>query len=196
MEESFARLFQSSDLGVVTANLEQVLDANDAFLRMIGYTRDEFTALGLDWRKMTPPECTVYDDKAIDQLCTHGVAVPYEKAFILRNGNRVEFIIGAVRLSETPLRWACYVIDRTEIQRLREAEHELRARTRIINQLAHELNNPLAALTFLLHLASTEQDMLNGHCELLKRAEEQLGRVSETVRRVLAETEAESRSGA
>lgn len=189
MQESFARLFQSSDLGILIANPERVIEANDAFLRMIEYTREELTTEGIDWRTLTPPEYAKADQRAVEQLRTLGVAVPFEKEFILRSGRRVDFIIGAVRLAEDPLLWACYTIDRTETKRLREAEHELLARTRVINQLAHELNNPLAALAFLLHLAQMNEGLPEDHCELLRQADNQLMRVSETVREVLAQTE-------
>lgn len=191
MQESFARLFQSSDLGIVIADPERVIDANDAFLRMVGYTREEFDKGGIGWREITPDEFVKVDKKAEEHLRTHGVAVPFEKTFVLRDGKRVEFIVGAVRLSEDPFVWAAYAIDLTEIKRLREAEHELRARTKIINRLAHELNNPLAALTFLLHLAQTQKGLPASVHELLEKAHEQLTRVSNTVRKVLEETRAE-----
>lgn len=188
MQESFARLFQSSDLGIVIVNPEGIVDANDAFLRMVGYTRDEFKKSGIDWRKLTPDEFVKFDNKALEQLRTLGVAVPFEKAFVLRDGTRVEFVMGAVRLSEEPFVWAAYTIDVTETKRLREAEHELRARTKIINRLAHELNNPLAALTFILHLAQIQDGLPASVHDLLQKAHEQLTRVTDTVRKVLEET--------
>lgn len=192
MQESFARLFQSSNLGIVIADPERIIDANDAFLRMVGYTRDEFKESGIDWRKLTPEEFVKFDKKAQEQLRRLGVSVPFEKAFVLRDGTRVDFVIGAVRLSEEPFVWAAYAIDLTETRRLREAEHELRARTKIINRLAHELNNPLAALTFLLHLVQTQDGLPASVHKLLQDAYEQLTRVSETVRKVLEETKAEA----
>ncbi|MFP5236817.1 MAG: PAS domain S-box protein [Acidobacteriota bacterium] len=188
MEESFAKLFQSSHLGVVIANAERVVDANDAFLRMVGFTREELQAGEIDWRKLTPPEFANLDRKAIEHLRNFGVAVPFEKAFVLRDGSRLDFIIGAVRLSEEPFLWACYTIDLTETKRLREAEREFLARQKVVNQLAHELNNPLAAVTLLLHLARTTAGLQQKQVELLDEAMAQLNRVSATVREVLAVT--------
>lgn len=188
MQQSFAKLFQSSHLGVVIATPERIMDANDSFLRMIGYTRDEMLESTIDWKKMTPPQFAKLDEKAAEQLRTFGVCVPYEKAYILRDGSRVDFVCGAVRLSENPDLWACYAVDLSETKRLREAEHELLARQKVINQLAHELNNPLAALTFLLHLAKTTEGVSPKQIQLLEEAMSQLGRVSEAVRQVVAQT--------
>lgn len=55
----------------------------------------------------------------------------------------MEFVTGAVRLSEDPLTLVSYIVDLSEANQLREAKHQLQARHKIINQLAHELNNPL-----------------------------------------------------
>jgi signal transduction histidine kinase len=78
----------------------------------------------------------------------------------------------------------------SERKRLREAEQELLARQKVINQLAHELNNPLAAVTFFLHLAMTSEGLPPKHVEMLEEAMFQLGRVSNTVRQVVAKTNA------
>lgn len=67
------------------------VDANDAFLRMIEYTQDELRKGLIDWRKVTP--LIERDEKAIEQLRNFGVAVPYEKAFVLRNGKRIDFLL-------------------------------------------------------------------------------------------------------
>jgi PAS domain S-box-containing protein len=108
VQQSFAKLFQSSHLGVVIVTPERIVDANDAFLRMTGYTHDEVLEGSIDWKKLTPPEFTKSDQKALEQLRAFGVAVPHEKAYVLRDGSRVDFVIGAVRLSEDPFMWASY----------------------------------------------------------------------------------------
>lgn len=188
MQQSFAKLFQSSHLGVLIATPDKVLDANDAFLRMIGYTRAELLAGVIDWRQMTPLEFIESADKALEQLRTYGVAVPYEKAYMLRDGRRVDFAVGAVLLSQDPFVWAAYTINLSENTRLRQARHELLTREKIVNQLAHELNNPLAALTFLLNLVANQSELSPKNHELLVEALRQLARVSRTVQQVLLET--------
>lgn len=84
----------------------------------------------------------------------------------------------------------------SETNRLREIKHELQARNKIINELAHELNNPLAALTFLLHLVTTSTELAAKDRELLEEAVLQLNRISDTVREVVAQTQEAARRGA
>lgn len=193
MRQSFAKLFRSSHLGVVICNAERIKDANDAFLRMIEFSRDELRRGSIDWREMTAPEYMDRDQKAIEQLRNYGVAVPYEKTFILRNGKRVDFLTGAVRLSEQPFTLVSYTIDVSEANRLRQIKHELEARQKVIHQLAHELNNPLAALTLLLHLVMTSGELAPDTREILGEAVLQLNRISDTVREVVAQTREASR---
>ncbi|HEV2323862.1 MAG TPA: histidine kinase dimerization/phospho-acceptor domain-containing protein [Terracidiphilus sp.] len=155
---------------------------------MIEFTRDELRLGLIDWREITAPEFLERDQKAIEQLRNYGVALPYEKTFVLRNGKRVDFLTGAVRLSEKPFTLVSYTIDVSEANRLRRVKHELQARQKVIHQLAHELNNPLAALTLLLHLVITSGELAADTRELLEQAVLQLNRISDTVREVVAQT--------
>lgn len=188
MQQSFAKLFQSSHLGVVIATPERILDANPAFLRMAGYTDSELRRGLIAWRQLTPPQLSARDDMALEQLREFGVAVPYEKSYSLRDGSQVDFVTGAVRLSEEPFTFAAYTVNMSETNRLRSIKHELETRQKVIHQLAHELNNPLAALTFLLHILTTSETVAPLDRELLDEAERQLRRISVKVREVLAQS--------
>lgn len=191
LHQSFAQLYKSSHLGVVIAKEASVLDANDAFLNMIGYTREELQAGAIDWWQMTPPEYRQADLNGMQQLREFGACVPFEKEYILRDGSRLPFMVGAVTLTENPLTWAAYVVNLSAQKKSLAAERrsqELEARANLVNQLAHDLNNPLAGLTFLLHLiqahpVASSSDELR---KLFAEAAEQLDRVTRTVRQVLA----------
>ncbi len=190
LQTSFSLLYQSPYLGVAIADEVRFIDANDAFLRMIGHSRDQLAAGNIDWRKMTPEKFHSLDDSAMDQLREYGTCVPYEKEFVLPDGSSLPFLVGAVRLSLDPLQWSAYVVDFTEQRKLLAAEQKLKAwetRYALINQLAHELNNPLAAMTFTLHLLSTQDNLSDDTRALLKDASGMLDRISDTVRRVLQE---------
>ena len=192
LQTSFSLLYQSPYLGVSIADLDRIIDANDAFLRMIGHTREELLAGDIDWRAMTPDKFRSLDVSAMEQLREFGTCVPYEKEYVLPDGSSVPFLIGAVRLSAEPLQWSSYVVEMAEQRRLQAAEEKVRAWTArygLINHLAHELNNPLAAMTFTLHLLSTYPDLSADTQSLVNDANVMLGRVSATVRRVLAEVQ-------
>jgi PAS domain S-box-containing protein len=192
LQTSFSVLYQSPHLGVAISDENRIIDGNDAFLRMIGHTREQLTAGGIDWREMTPEKFRSLDASAIEQLREFGTCVPFEKEYILPNGSSSPFLIGAVRLSAEPLQWSSYVVEMTEQRRVQAAEEKVRAweaRYGLINHLAHELNNPLAAMTFTLHLLSTHPGLTNDTRKLVNDANGMLDRIATTVRRVLEEVQ-------
>jgi PAS domain S-box-containing protein len=191
LQSSFSLLYQSPYLGVLIADEKRIVDANDAFLQMIGHQREELTAGEIDWRKMTPERFHSFDKTAIEQLREFGACVPYEKEYVLPDGSVLPFLIGGVRLSLDPFQWSAYVINLTEQRKLHTADQRLKAweaRYKLINLLAHELNNPLAAMTFTLHLLRTHRDLSQDSRDLLNDAVVMLDRIAATVSRVLVES--------
>jgi len=192
LQTSFSLLYQSPYLGVYIADAHHIIDANEAFLRMTGHTREQLAAGEIDWRAMTPDKFRALDVSAMEQLREFGACVPYEKEYVLPDGSSLPFLIGAVRLSAEPLQWSSYVVEMTEQRKLQAAEEKVRAwaaRYGLINHLAHELNNPLAAMTFTLHLLSTYPGLSGDTLKLVNDANDMLTRVAATVRRVLAEVQ-------
>jgi len=195
LQTSFSQLYQSPYLGVLIADENRIIDANDAFMKMIGRQRDELLAGDLDWHQMTPARFHSMDNTALEQLREFGTCVPYEKEYSLPNGTKVPFLIGGVRLGLEPFQWSAYVVDVTEQRKLHAADEKLKAwqmRYKLINLLAHELNNPLAAMTFTLHLLRTREDLSDDTLTLLHDAASMLDRVSATVSRVLVESSEEA----
>jgi ActR/RegA family two-component response regulator len=191
LQSSFSLLYQSPYLGVLIADENRIVDANNALLKMIGRCREELMAGEIDWRAITPERFASLDAIAIEQLREFGACVPYEKEYVLPNGSAVPFLIGGVRLALDPLQWSAYVVDLTEQRNLHLADQKLKAwetRYKLINELAHELNNPLAAMTFTLHLLRTHPGLSDDTQSFLDDAATMLDRIATTVRRVLAES--------
>lgn len=188
LQTSFAGLYHSAHLGAALADEERILDANDAFLRMIGYVREEMVEGAIHWLDNKPIEQRLFDETEIAQLHKYGVCVPCEKEYLLPDGSIQPIMVGAVRLGTEPFRWAAYVVDLSEHRRLSEVERvasELRAKSALVNQLAHEINNPLAAMTFTLHLIKTHPDLSKEMKKLLDESSEMLDRIAVSVRAVL-----------
>jgi len=167
---SIAALYQSPYLGLLIVGEDRVIDANDAFLRMIEHTREQLASGVIDWATMTPSIYHDIEQKAVAQLREFGTCAPYEKEFIRPNGSRLRVLIGAARLQADPLRWAAYTLDLTEQKRVVAAEQkakDLEAKYQLVNRLTHEINNPLAAMTFTLHLLNTSPDLPKSAQKLL-----------------------------
>ncbi len=67
----------------------KVVYPNDAFLKLIGYTRKEFDEGKINWVAITPKEYLPLDEKCIEQLKSRTIAAPYEKKYIKKDGSAV-----------------------------------------------------------------------------------------------------------
>ena len=123
-ERRFRLLVEANVVGVTISDDEHVLEANDAWLRMTGYTRAELEAGEISWRAITPPEWTSGDDRVLERVADAGWVEPYEKEYVRPDGTRVPVLISGVRLDSEPLRIVALVIDQSERRRA-EREREL-----------------------------------------------------------------------
>jgi len=125
-QERFRRLFDCNLVGVAFWNVEgYITEANDAYLRLAGYTREEFAAEGrIDWRRLTPPEYKHLDDRAIEECMAIGVSNIYEKEYVRRDGKRVPIILGVALLNDSQHDGVAFVLDIAERKKASEALRE------------------------------------------------------------------------
>ncbi|MEW1955408.1 SpoIIE family protein phosphatase [Terrabacter sp. NPDC080008] len=120
------RLRDADVLGIVLADESRILDANGAFLRMLGYTTDDLAAGRIRWPEMTPPEWAPLDAAALEQLRSTGSCRPFEKEYLHVDGHRVPILLGAAVIGHEPLQWITFILDQSE----RHAAEAERARLR------------------------------------------------------------------
>jgi PAS domain S-box-containing protein len=123
------RLRDANVLGVVVAGRHRVFEANDAYLAIIGYSREDLEAGRIDWRKITPPGWARVEDEAMEQLLRTGACPPFEKEYLHREGHNVPVLIGAAMIGRNPLRWTSFVVDLSSRQRAERERAELLAST-------------------------------------------------------------------
>lgn len=100
-EARLRKLVEANIIGVMMVDLQgQVYEANDAFLELLGYSREDLLAGRINWKAMTPPEDQAASAQAVQELQTTGVAQPYEKAFLRKDGRRVPVLVGSTILRE------------------------------------------------------------------------------------------------
>ncbi len=140
------RLREANVLGVLMASEKGILEANDAFLDIIGYTRDDLEAGRITWRAITPPEWVIPFEEAVEQMRRTGAVFPYDKEYLHRDGHRVPVLIGAAVLDNDPLRWTTFVVDLTARQRGERERAELLAREQTAQLAADAAQDRLALL--------------------------------------------------
>jgi len=104
-------LLEANSIGLITTR-EDVLEANDAFLRMIGLDRSRF-ALPISWRELTAPGYEEADALALAQLQEGGECLPFQKEYTRADGVRVPVLLGAVAFNREPLECVCFIVDIT-----------------------------------------------------------------------------------
>jgi PAS domain S-box-containing protein len=125
-EAEIKRLVDASIVGIFIWNSEgKILEANDAFLRMVRYSREELLSGEMCWSDLTPPEWLDQNERLwIPKLKMTASLQPIEQEYIRKDGSRVPVLIGAASFDESVNRGVAFVLDLTERKR---AEKELRA---------------------------------------------------------------------
>jgi diguanylate cyclase (GGDEF)-like protein/PAS domain S-box-containing protein len=125
-ESRIRRLVDSNIIGVLfwSAN-GKIWDANDAFLNMIGCSREELNAGRIRWGDITPPEYHALDEHALEEITRTGGCTPYEKEYLRRDGSRVPVMIGGATFEGARERGVAFVLDLSERKRAEARIHHM-----------------------------------------------------------------------
>ncbi len=162
-EARFRQLFESNLIGVAFWNVDGfITDANDAYLTLAGYTREEFAELGrINWRNLTPPEYKHLDERAIEETMATGVSSIFEKEYVRRDGTRVPVILGIALLSDSQHDGVAFVLEITERKQMEEA---LRESNRRVTNILESITDAFVALDreWRITYVNQETARLNG----------------------------------
>ena len=107
-----------------------ISDANERFLGMTGYTREELAQGHVSWQDLTPPEQLHLDRRALEEIREQGSCTPFEKQYVCKDGRRIDVLVGGAAWVPGGSSGVAFVVDITERKRedraLREAEERLR----------------------------------------------------------------------
>jgi PAS domain S-box-containing protein len=128
-EAKIRRLVDANIIGIFIWNLDgQIVEANDAFLRMVGYDREDVASCSLRWTDLTPTEWRERDERAVAEVTRTGSAHPFEKEYFRKDGSRVPVLIGGALFEASRNEGVAFVLDLTERKRAEEALRELESK--------------------------------------------------------------------
>ena len=155
-EGKIRRLVDANVLGICIWHLEgAIVEANDTFLHMLQYGREDIVSGRLRWTDLTPAEWREQDECAVAELRSTGTFQPFEKEYFRKDGSRIPVLIGGALFEESSDEGVAFVLDLTERKRAEEALHKLGSdfahmnRISIMGELAaslsHEITQPIAS---------------------------------------------------
>ena len=123
LQAAYARLKFNVDANIIGVVLGRedgtLIEANDYYLNLIGYTRAEFEAGLINWKNITPPEHLPANYRAIAELKERGICTPFEKEYYRKDGSRVWVYLIQAQLPDGT--FAAYVLDISERKRAEKA---------------------------------------------------------------------------
>jgi PAS domain S-box-containing protein len=156
-EAKIRRLFDVNIIGICVWNLEgEIIEANESFLHMVGYNREDLLSGRVHWRDLTPAEWRDRDERVVAELKATGTARPFQKEYFRKDGSRVPVLLGAAMFETSGKEGVAFVLDLSEQKRaeeaLQKAQVELAHASRVMtmgeitSSIAHEINQPLGAI--------------------------------------------------
>jgi formate hydrogenlyase transcriptional activator len=151
---------QPAIAGIVSGEFDRVPEANDAFLTLVGYSREDVAAGRMVRPELTPEEYTPLDEIAHEEALRFGACTPSEKELVRKDGVRVPVLGTTAVLKLSPFRWISFVQDLRERDRFESVEEDNAASSQDFGEIVGES----AALLRVQHqvevVASTDATVL------------------------------------
>ncbi|MBC7544294.1 MAG: PAS domain S-box protein [Candidatus Sericytochromatia bacterium] len=187
-EMKYHKLEEADLIGlVVTSGTGRISEANDAFLSLIGYSREDFAAGRLEWRNLTPPDALHLDNEAVRQAMSTGRFKPFRKNYIHKQGHLVPVFLGGSLLDSAEQDAISYVLDMSD---QKQVEDQLQAALLSLQVAqANLLHNEKMASMGLMAAGMTHEinnpiTIIQGHLEFLELIVEDLGQVWQQIDRI------------
>ncbi len=206
-EARVRRLVDANIVGIVIASLDgRIIEANEAFLRIVGYSRSDLGA-GLRWLELTTAEWRQTAERRVAELRLTGVAEPHELELEKKDGTRVPVLVGTAMFDDWQNEGVAFVVDLSERKQAEEAARQSERRYNEIQMqlahanrvatvgqlsasIAHEVNQPLSGILVnaatCLRMLAADPPNIAGASETARRAIRDANRASDVIQRLRA----------
>jgi PAS domain S-box-containing protein len=162
-EAKIRRLVDANIIGInIWDSNGRIIEANEAFLHMVGYSQEDLASGRMRWTDLTTPEWRELIPREIAELKMKGSLQAFEKEYLRKDGSRVPVLIGSALFDEQQGQGLAFVLDLTDRKRAEAEAREIEGRYREIEMelahanrlatmgqltasIAHEVNQPIAA---------------------------------------------------
>ncbi|MFB3910397.1 MAG: PAS domain S-box protein [Candidatus Eisenbacteria bacterium] len=186
--ERLKKVLEVETVGVMFWDLStgRMTDANETFLKLSGYSRQEVEAGELTWQRLTPPEYVELSLEEIEKFKVSGRIGPYEKEYFHKDGARQWLVFAGSSLGgDACVEFCVDISDRKMAEdALREANLQLaeadRRKNEFLAVLSHELRNPLAPIAnglYILDRALAGGEEAKAAQKIIERQVRQLTRI-------------------
>ena len=121
-DKKIRRLVDANIVGIIIWDLDgRILEANDEFLHMLGYGREDLASGRLNRTDLTPAEWRDRDARTVAELKQTGTVQPFEKEYFRNDGSRVPVLMGGTMFEQSRNQGVSFVLDLTGRKRADEA---------------------------------------------------------------------------
>ncbi|MFB2878237.1 ATP-binding protein [Floridanema aerugineum] len=187
-EALFRGVFESNIMGIFFwDNTGKILDVNEKFCRMTGYSREELIAEKIYYHNITPLEYQELEAEKLECLQKTGSCAPFAKEYICKNGKRLPILLAVAYLPGSRDRGVAFVLDISEQKQLEKEREKLlleaqtsREEAEIANLtkdkflaiVSHELRSPLTTIlgwATLLRTRNFDNNTIQNALEAIER---------------------------
>jgi two-component system cell cycle sensor histidine kinase/response regulator CckA len=147
-ETRFRRLAEAGIIGITVSDVSgRIVDANDAFLKTVGYSREDLVDARIDGAEMTPPQWRHLDVIATEHLKAHGIARPWEKEYVRKDGTRAPVLVTVATLEGSQnISVSLDLSERKKLEEQLRRAQKMEAIGTLAGGVAHDFNNLLSII--------------------------------------------------
>jgi PAS domain S-box-containing protein len=132
-EAKIRRMVEAGIIGIYIWDFEgRVIDANDEFLRMVNYDREDLVAGRIRWTDLTPPDWRDRTNAKMERQRSSGRFEPFEKEYTRKDGSRFHLLVGGATFEQGGDQGIAFVVDLTDQKRAEEKSRESELKLRKI----------------------------------------------------------------